>query len=439
MKGEYAVCSSKEAVDVFDIQSGSHIRSFNVHHNQGHFQMLDQTHMLVMQSDKPIMQVWDWATGDLQLKFTTFPKITRLAVSSDRNLLAAGSEEGKVFVWCLRTGTLLKHWNAHYQAITAIVFTSDDSFLVTGGEDALVTAWPIDESFANPSYTDAPDAFVEWSEHTLKVTDLSVGVGGACGRLASCSLDRTCKLWDISSKTLLASFALPSFLTCCTLGPCERYIYCGGGDGKIHKVDIMGAPNVIHQGATFETEEENAGEGPGPMIGHTKEVTSLSLSFDATTLVSGSLDGTVRMWDTNTRQLIQAASVTRKEMHAVHVAQGQFDSARLPQAKTRFTSFVALQRVTKSGGGGAADTETTVPLRLRGHADDAARKAKRVCLRDKGSSSSTKVSKSELEQRTNAAAQAEELKALSNELEQWKSANRRLCVLATKNILNQAN
>lgn len=41
------------------------------------------------------------------------------------------------------TGRLLKKWRAHYRAVTCLVFTDDDSLLVSGSEDGSVRVWPL--------------------------------------------------------------------------------------------------------------------------------------------------------------------------------------------------------------------------------------------------------------------------------------------------------
>jgi WD40 repeat protein len=41
------------------------------------------------------------------------------------------------------TGRLLKKWRAHYRAVSCLVFTEDDSLLVSGSEDGSVRVWPL--------------------------------------------------------------------------------------------------------------------------------------------------------------------------------------------------------------------------------------------------------------------------------------------------------
>lgn len=41
------------------------------------------------------------------------------------------------------SGRLLKTWNAHYRAVTCLVFSDDDSLLVSGSEDGSIKVWSL--------------------------------------------------------------------------------------------------------------------------------------------------------------------------------------------------------------------------------------------------------------------------------------------------------
>jgi WD40 repeat protein len=36
---------------------------------------------------------------------------------------------------------MLKMWDAHYKGVNAIVWTENDEFVLTGGEDAILNLW----------------------------------------------------------------------------------------------------------------------------------------------------------------------------------------------------------------------------------------------------------------------------------------------------------
>lgn len=41
------------------------------------------------------------------------------------------------------SGRLLKKWHAHYRAVTCLVFSEDDSLLISGSEDGCIRVWSL--------------------------------------------------------------------------------------------------------------------------------------------------------------------------------------------------------------------------------------------------------------------------------------------------------
>lgn len=65
--------------------------------------------------------------------------VTAEAFSRDGELLATGSEDGKLKVWKLSTGLCLRRFDgAHSQSITSVAFSRDGTQLLTGSFDHLV-------------------------------------------------------------------------------------------------------------------------------------------------------------------------------------------------------------------------------------------------------------------------------------------------------------
>ena len=41
------------------------------------------------------------------------------------------------------TGRLLRVWSAHYKPVTCLVFSEDESLLISGADDGFVNVWPL--------------------------------------------------------------------------------------------------------------------------------------------------------------------------------------------------------------------------------------------------------------------------------------------------------
>jgi WD40 repeat protein len=67
-----------------------------------------------------------------------------LAFSRDGQRLAAGSFDGSVKVWDVKTGALVKLLSGHAAMVRWTAFSPDGKLLATGSEDATIRVWPLD-------------------------------------------------------------------------------------------------------------------------------------------------------------------------------------------------------------------------------------------------------------------------------------------------------
>jgi WD40 repeat protein len=66
-----------------------------------------------------------------------------LACTSDGAYLSGGGASGRIYFWEVASGRLLRVWPAHYKAVSCLVFSEDDSLLISGADDGLVNVWPL--------------------------------------------------------------------------------------------------------------------------------------------------------------------------------------------------------------------------------------------------------------------------------------------------------
>ena len=65
--------------------------------------------------------------------------VLALAFSTDSELLATGAQNGKIWVWKVSTGTIVRRFNAaHSHGVTALCMTRDSSMIVSGSFDQIV-------------------------------------------------------------------------------------------------------------------------------------------------------------------------------------------------------------------------------------------------------------------------------------------------------------
>ncbi|XP_073263494.1 protein ROOT INITIATION DEFECTIVE 3-like [Populus alba] len=120
------------------------------------------------------------------------------------------------------TGRLLKKWRAHYRTVTCLVFTEDDSLLVSGSEDVSVRVWSLLVIFDDYQTEQASTLYEHsFQEHILRVTDMVT-------EMARYTLLRSMLLAHLAKVTGCIS-SVHYLVTATRLSCCSRN---GGGEAK---------------------------------------------------------------------------------------------------------------------------------------------------------------------------------------------------------------
>jgi WD40 repeat protein len=119
--------------------------------------------------------------------------VTSLAYSP--TLLAAGSDDGKVYLWNMPDGVILGVLSGHTSYVTSVAFAPDGSILAAGGEDDTIWLWSIPGG----------NALGVLRGHTSTVSSVAFSPDGTT--LASTSADHTVRLWNILSLSQVAILA----------------------------------------------------------------------------------------------------------------------------------------------------------------------------------------------------------------------------------------
>ena len=250
-------------------------------------------------------------------------------------LLVGGTVAGTVVVWDTLSGALIASWEAHIKKVTAVALSPDGALLATASEDATVAVWSLPAVAA--AMQDAvsarrpPAPLRMWSLHSLSVTGVAFcgggggsGVGGCSGgraRVVSTSLDHTARVWDVATGACLATYTLPSFLTCVACDPCGRFAVVGSGDSIIYRINLLPFDSNSSSSSSFVSFASSSSDGsvasssaasassyslqPPEQCkyeGHSRPITSVAVNGNGARVVSASLDGSVVVWDTLSRQ-----------------------------------------------------------------------------------------------------------------------------------------
>jgi WD40 repeat protein len=184
--------------------------------------------------------------------------LTALACSHGGHFLAAGTAQGLGYLWDLHTGVLLAPsagsgpssaaantetghqsaaaWELQLLAVTTLVFTLDDAFLVTGGEDGSITVWATSELFAGQTHQ-------PWRRftavHAGAVVALHLGAAWQLhtARIYSLGRDRTLRILDFPTGMQLANIHLSMQGTSLVVDDVfERAAYVGHITGDVLRI-----------------------------------------------------------------------------------------------------------------------------------------------------------------------------------------------------------
>lgn len=229
-----------------------------------------------------------------------------LCVSQCGQYLIVGIAE-MIYIWQLHSGNLLAHTQRHYQNISTLSMNAEGTLLFSAGEDGMVLVWSFADLVSNSNHLGLLkskksnvgnlEPKFTWQYHSGPVTDLHITNGGRC---LSTSLDSTINIYSYVEGKRLYSISLPTPLTAVTLNKNETRVYVGGQDGNIYELAVSSISLSLNSSRELGDEATRK-----PMfVGHKAKVTGLMISIDGSRLVSASHDSTCKLWDINSRKLL---------------------------------------------------------------------------------------------------------------------------------------
>jgi pre-rRNA-processing protein IPI3 len=237
---------------------------------------------------------------------STWEPLLALAATPDGMYVVGGSKSGKLYIWEVASGNLLRFWDAHYSAVSVLAISDDGLAIVSAEEHAYIKVWQLGDclDLSDDARARDPPAYRTWTEHSLPVTDLVLGVGGGACRVYSASLDHTVRIWCTATSDRLCSIRLPAKCTSLALEPAERELFVGGSDGVVYAISLAAGPPSPEWATEAETQDQRGAAGAA-FRGHRGSITALATSSDGTLLLSASADTHVRVWDVPSRQTLR--------------------------------------------------------------------------------------------------------------------------------------
>ncbi|KAF7363089.1 WD40 repeat-like protein [Mycena venus] len=217
-------------------------------------------------SEDTTVRVWDARTGVLVASpFEGHNRaVSCVAFSPDGEKIVSGSYDSTVRVWDSNTGVLVVGPIQHSDGVKCVAFSPDGEQIVSGCDNSNIYIWN--------SQTGAQIGVLEG--HSGRVRSIAFSPNG--DRIVSGSSDNTLRVWDLHTGVGAAALK----------GEHSAKVLSAGARSSI----LLPSGQILGSPLLFE--------------GHNGPVCCVAFSHDGERIVSGSIDKTVRMWDSRTGALL---------------------------------------------------------------------------------------------------------------------------------------
>lgn len=225
------------------------------------------------------VHIWNYETQNLVKTFEVTDLPCRIArFVTRKQWVVTGSDDMCIRVYNYNTMEKLKTFEAHMDYIRCIVVHPTQPFILSSSDDMLIKMWDWEKNWTNTQ---------TFEGHSHYVMSLAINPKDT-NTFASASLDRTIKVWNIGSPT--PNFSLEGHEKGVNyvdyyIGGEKPYLISGADDKLVKIWDYQNKSCV----QTLE--------------GHTHNVSVVCFHPQLPIIITGSEDGTVRIWHANTYRL----------------------------------------------------------------------------------------------------------------------------------------
>lgn len=260
--------------------------------------------------DRSVM-LWNTATGARIKTYSGHGRdVLDVAVTRDNSRFASCGDDRAVLCWDVSAGNVIRRYTGHYSSVNCVGFNDDGTVLASGSFDTTIRLWDCRSQSHQPIQIleDCKDSVM-----SLQIVGVELIVGSADGRLRNydirmgqlhedyigaaitsvrMSKDRNCilvsttdntlRLMDKANGTLLNEFKghqHKDYKLHSAFSNDDAYVLSGSEDSKVYIWDLLEGTQV----ATLEA--------------HKGSVTSIDYHPSEPSMISGSVDGSIMIWE----------------------------------------------------------------------------------------------------------------------------------------------
>ena len=216
------------------------------------------------------------------------------AADASQDFVAFGSSDHMLSVGTIATGKLREY--PHTERVIAVAVDSKGSHVATGDDKGVVRLW---------NAADSSIKAIELNRHTLIVENLVFTPDDSM--LLSASDDGYVNVWNVDGRCLAQRAFQPSWLFALTINGEGSMFAAGGGDARLRLF------NLTHKDCPADKTQvpELEPVADGVLSGHGDYILAAAFDANGGGLASASIDGSVRIWYGNTGTL-SLAELRRK-------------------------------------------------------------------------------------------------------------------------------
>jgi WD40 repeat protein len=294
--GDSVVSSYGINLRLWDVETGRTQSEFIGHGSYVNAIAFDSERMVVYSSARfeDVIRVWDVSAGVELYRLRGHSDIVRgVAISPEGRFVLSGSDDGSIRFWDTFSGADVRTLQGHQRDVYGLAFSPDGSLLASAGDDAAIRLWEWETG----------EMVGRLAEHTGDVWTVDFSPDGAY--LISGAEDNFFNLWDVEAQELAwANNDHEDWVTAVAFSPEWPYAVSGSNDQTIRYWNM-------------ETHEQLwcVGELDGCTGANDGSVRSVVFSQDGSQILVGANEA--RIFDAATGELLHEIEVNKRVNSAV--------------------------------------------------------------------------------------------------------------------------